>query len=622
MADEVQQGNKPADYKGDYDENKSREARQVRMWREMIDRASGVLRIEARTETAKQGDQYLDGTKKAMGYKAIHFRYLLPMLEDVHRRSLPRIPTPQISARNAKADVFVSRARELLDMLCNSTESQVLPILNQSQWDDSRFGVGFIRAAWVSVTKPTDESVPSDEEQLAVEIDRALAENDNPLDASVAEGDIDKVHIEVHSEVLEGIDSAYDPNYALMWEHLQEHEARMVDVQFERPVLRRVPVCKFVYDPDVPWPERTWEAEKRSVRVTELLRFRYKNVNKENCPAEDRIGWSDDMPFDLATVQIFEIHNRLTDEFLVISADGPEDGRFLFRGPWPYKKLDDVYYPVIMRPWKPELSYGASTVQACLPILDELAKVDYYIQRHAETHPQYKRVWPSGTITGKVKAALNDPNVLDVEAPAEAMAGSFERKPPPIPDTLLVWRNLLLAELRRVLGADAQDTATPNPHQISATESGHRSEVRAERKTDRQDIMGDASFLVRMAEAEQGETPFGDVKPEDIPEGLDILFDIRGESEEAKANSVEGYSRFIQFREGLSDQLPTKWSKLSDAFGRRMGVVRPEQFNGPPDKPPTPVEPTQFPGMPSESSGELGPQGQSPTPESVGAMTN
>ena len=41
MADEVQQGNKPADYKGDYDENKSREARQVRMWRDMIQRASG-----------------------------------------------------------------------------------------------------------------------------------------------------------------------------------------------------------------------------------------------------------------------------------------------------------------------------------------------------------------------------------------------------------------------------------------------------------------------------------------------------------------------------------------------------------------------------------------------------
>jgi len=623
MNSTVPRGNKPDEYKSESDRLRKLEANQVKTWRAMIKRAYRLLDIDRRIRDARKGDEYLDGTKQTRGGHRIYLRYLLPLLEDAHRKTLPSMPIPQVNAKNNKARMFLSKARELIHHFFTDPDSGVWSALDQAQWDDARSGVGYIRATWTTRARPSVQQLPSDEDQIAAEVQRAMDEHET--EPKLASTDLHAVHIATHRDYLATLDYL-DDRYMPLWEHIKEHEAASQEMIDEQPGLRRVPWYMYVHDPDVPWPQRAWEAEMRSVRVKDLLDAGYRNVNKENCPPETRPGWTDEMPWELATVRIWEIHDRRTGEFLVISADGPEQGRYLFRGKWPYETLD-VYYPIIFRPYLPERPYGAATIQACLPILDLLAEIDFYIKRHAQTHAQYKRYWPRGTILdAKVKADINDPNKLDVEVPAEALAGSQERKPPPIPDTLLMFRELLLNELRRQIGSDAQDSGAAFPHKISATESAHRGLARAERRIDRQRIMSEAlswvgrTFLelfrqfatmavsLQVPDAEPGQNPEVQITADDIPDGLDVYFDIKSTTDEMKAQKLEAASRYVLFRQTMNEFNPTQWRLLNSWFGRILGIERPEQFDDLSKQRGEPTPTTPMGTMPQDNSEYIPPQ--------------
>ncbi len=587
-------GNRPNEYKREQQELLPKSAQLVRKWRLQLDRAIGLLNLNKRAVTVAAGDKYIDGTKKAKKDKGIYLRYALPLLEDMHRRTLPRIPTPNIKARNQRAEDSIDVLRELCDVLMNTTYSRVLATAEEAQWDDSRAGVGFVRVGWETVTSPRDPQMPSDVEQIEKEIQEAQIESMDPLSATLAIDDIHEIHAQIHNQVLFTLDP-FSQEYWALANHAGEHDSASVEVRSERMKLHRVPWYLFVYDPDLPWVERTWEAEAKSRKVQKLLDSGYRNINPENCTAEVKPG-QDALPYEQSSVRVWEIHDKLTNELIVISRDGPTDGEPLFKGKWPYGEID-IYYPVIMRKALPEQSYGEATLQVCIPILNELATVDFYIQRHVRTHASTKTPIPkSDLIAAETKSALKNDDMMfvPISDKVSAMGGLKPLTPPPIPQTLLEYRNMLLSELRRVTGADAQDTGVSNPHKVTAQESSHREGVREEKKTDRQDIMGDMlawccrTFLAMykkfgtLAITVRTYGPEGveyhRVVPDDLPEGIDISFDIKGETEEAKANKIVAWQSYEQLLMSIEPFSPSNWTEVRKAIGLAYGISRPERF--------------------------------------------
>lgn len=588
MPDEIEKGNKPRDYKDLAAEMKA-EGMQVRMWRAKIDRAQRILDIQTRLDAAIDADAFVNGTKDSRGSQKVYCNYLLLHIEELHRQSLPRVPACTVEPRSERAEAWTDKIRELTDQTIASLKPSVKEVINQAQWDDSRFGIGFVEVVWEGEYREADATIPNDSEQQAIEVEHADAENQTIESAKVAESDIDKIHLFVHRAVFETMMPG-SPEYDAMHQHIDDHESRLLVVDDEGPGLRRIEVQQFAYDPDVPWRERPWDAYLKSVRVEELIQGGFKNVNKANCPPEQRQD-EIELPYEDLTVRLWYIHDRRTNEQFVISADGPTDGYFLRKAPYRYGTVDTIV-PLVMRTKGDDRLHGAATIQLALPILERLAEVDFFIDRHVRTHCDYKMATPRGAMDSKAKQQMNDPNVRFVELPPEALAGMKEVKPPPIPQTLLDQRVTLLNELRRVIGMDAQDVGASNPHAITATESSNRAESSIGRKNDRQETIG--AFLsecakvflelykrhgtkkipVKMLLPEGGR--FEAIDPADIPDDLDVYFDVQGESDAAQAENrqaaiaVEAY-----LAKGL---YPADQQKFGEWFMRTMGVRRPEQF--------------------------------------------
>jgi len=484
--------------------------------------------------------------------------------------------------------MWTDKVRELVDQTFANVKPSVKDCIEDLQWADDRMGAGFVKIVWDGEYHPADDTMPQDQTQQAVEVEHAQAENIDPVSAKVADGDIDKIHLFVHNQAIEAMPPG--PLADALARHADAHESRMLVVDSEGPKLRVLETNQFIYDTDVPWQERAWTAELRSLRIQELIESGYKNVNLENCPPEEREE-EIDLAYEDLTARAWDIHDRRTGERRIISVDGPEDGLFLHKGPWPYGSID-VYQVLISRPRGKGRLYGAATAKLALPILDRLAEVDFWIDRHVRSHPNTQILAPAGAMTTKAKSQIGNPDVRIVEMPPEAMAGIKEVTQPPIPDTLLKQREILLNELRRVIGMDAQDTGANNPHQITATESSNRSEASAGRKDSRQDRIADllsgiaAAFLglyhkfgtkriwTKMLSPE-GVT-FEALNPSDIPEEIGLLFDVAGQTPNQQAQdrqaaiAVETYLSKGVYQ---ADQ-----QKFGEWFMRKMGVKNPEQF--------------------------------------------
>ena len=654
-------GNRPNEFKETIDSELRQEKIQVKVWRMRVRRAVVLLEIPERVMEADKGDRYFTGKAQVTGSKKrqtgdrsgrkgkrdLYIRYLLSLIRAMFRRTLPAVPAPRVEARNELADQSLNPpdfikdpngepvldddgnpipappgptwsdvVRQLVDLSFNSPFSNVPAGAREAQWDDARYGAGFVKTVWNITNDPAEPRIEQDDNRVALEVDRAQEENDSPLEARIADSDIDYVHLEIHSPFLEQLRVApvESSSFVVMRDHVGQHQARLVTIRRERPQIKRVPAYKFVYDTDVEWDERAWECEERSVRIADMIKWGWRNINEENLMAEVKEGEGNSTPFMDRTAVVYDIHDRLSGERRVISANGPEEGRFLHKGPWPYGSVD-IYIPLVFIDFKPEQTHGIAIIEAATDILDELADVDFSIRRHRQSHANYKILGPKGGGSDDVKAGLNNPDQRFVDVPVEWLAGFKEFAPPPIPATLLEDRARLISELRRLLSIDAQDTGAANPHIVSATESFNRAEAKDETDNDRQTIMGE--FLSKIAKnfivfyrdfatkdisvkvmGQEGPI-WQKIRPRDIPEDLDIYLDITGETEQSKAQMVTSWTQFIEFLK--TTPLPIEWEKVKNVYGRRLGIRHPEDFRADGPEGPENIQPSNGAAQPGNA---------------------
>ena len=619
----------------------STEQDEVRAWRRYILRAETLLELESRAAEAHKGKMYLKGQAEDAKGERIYLRYLPPLIEAMHRKTLPSIPdvsvTPKTESAAANSDKYAEFINQVMGMQCVDLRGKV----KELQQDDDGWGVGFVRVKWKSY--PTYPDAPAaDVETLAVQTQRAMDENLDPAQMRVSDTDHDHAHIQVHNDAIGELVSAGmgpgNEHHDALVAHRDQHMQRIRVITKEHCVLERIRPSDFVYDVDMPWMSRSWDAQRKSVRIKTLMDQGYKNVNEENCPAEELEGANPtDIAWEDKNVRVWEIHDIDRNERLVISADGPEDGFFLDRDEWTYPEIDTVL-PLTYRKHDPDQLHGLSTLGMAVPILDELAYVDFHIRRHVRTHSGYKIMgWDEG---GKVKAGLNNPDQRFVDTPPGYKP--FEYKPPPIPETLQLQRSSLLNELRKVIGADAQNTGGDTAHAITATESGVRARSHDESTEERQDITAEflgrvamvmvalyrkhATMQVGLRMVGDSGPQFASVNPADIPNDLELLFDVRGLTDAARQ---EGTIQATQLWNVMAanQQYPADWVKLTEYVMRKLGVKQPEQFRSAQAAAMMAMQPGQIPGMTgmpgkgapgagqvSPAVGKL-PPGQSPTPE-------
>lgn len=586
----IQRGSRIDDFKQHAAEADA-EYKEVRIWRDRIARQYRLLGIDARLENVKKGDQYLEGKAPAKNAQKIYLRYLLPLLEQLHRGTLPNVPTPSTEARTERGDYFADAARELVDISFARASSDVKKTADRLQWDECRWSIAFGKLRWdVEYSEPTIAPL-KDKEMLAIEVERAEAEGIDPQNAGIRDEDVDYVHAWVHAETLTGMVEG-EPGFDSLQRHYDETVAQLQQIKRERPIFDRVPPNQFVYDTDVPWEERAWEAELRSIKIQDMMNSGWKNLSPENLKLEQKPEELQQVAWEDMTARVWDIHDRRNNKHRVISADGPRDGLFLKKGKWLYGKIE-MYIPMVFRPYDARKTEGASTVELAIPILERLAEVDYYIDLHIRTHPNVKLAGPKIADEPEIKAGLNDPNRRFVFAGGpEFWAMVKELNPPAIPDTLLQQRENLLNELRRAVGIDAQDVGAANPQVISATESFRRGEKGDERTNDRQEIMGD--FLAQVAEgflglyrrfATQGVmvrvlgpegVMYDSIDPTELPEDLSVFLDVRGETEEGRIERIDSAKLYVEFLQGGA--LPVDWQEVAEWYGRRLGVRHPEKF--------------------------------------------
>jgi len=532
---------------------------------------------------------------------------------------LPAVPSPEVEPRNETAAMqigvqqvmgpdglpravpsgptWAELAQELVDLCFNSTGSEVPDVLDQLQWDDDRGGLAVLKTIWQVDAERAEPLLETDDDRAALAVEQAEAENMDPVRAAIQASDIDYIHITIHRDAIDGLRvqtltsmQEEPPELAALVAHLNEHEARMVVIKRERATVERVPWWRYVYDPDVPWSKRGWESEERSIRIDDLLSMGCRNVNPENVKPEEKSGEAD-LPYEDKTARVFDIHDRREGKRFIIAAEGPEDGLFLLKEKWIWGGID-IYQPFVTRPYKPDQLHGIASIQACLPILDQLAEVDFSIARHVETHASYKKGLPKGT-DPSIKSQLKNPDTMffDVDAKMAAM-GNVDYAPPPIPVTLLQQRDTLIGELRRMLGIDAQDTGAPQQQETTATESFHRAQVKEEKKDDRQGKMGhllsriarnflmlykkfaSQKVMVRVLGPEGAR--FYRVAPGDIPDDLDAYFDIQSQTESEKAETRAKWQQILT----VAGSIPVAmdWQEIWEGFLRAMGIRHPERY--------------------------------------------
>jgi hypothetical protein len=590
MNDSTQRGNAPAEYK-EIAEPARLEGEKVRMWRGRIDRAYRELAIEDRIKEAEAADFYLNLTTETEDKDRLYVPYLRSHLNDMHRRTLPAIPTPWIESRDESADSLEDTVRAIVDRDFTSSRCGVKRTVRKLMWDDDRFGIAIGKTVWRLEVKSAEIDPTRDETKIALEIDKATAENDAPLAALVNEQDLHDVHLRIHGEKMDAL-----PGYVdwPLYEHIQQHRAMTQVLVSEGPVLERVPAERFVYDTDVPWEERGWEAELRTLGIQDMLDMGYRNVNPGNCPSQD-LGDGANVYEDM-TALVWLIHDRKDGKEYVISAQGPRDGYFLHKGPWTYGDID-IYQKLVFGECQPQHSHGVPVIRDCLPILDDLAFIEFHIKRHVENHSDYKLGGPKSAGDPAIKAGLKDPNRRFVfEGSPESWAMMKEIKPPPIPDTLLQHKAERLSDLRRATATDAQDVGASNPHQITATESANRGVARDDRKRDRQEIVsdflsavalnflrlrkkfGEHSISIRVL-GNQGAS-FDQIDPASIPTDIEVLFDVRGQTDEARQAQAAAWSQYFEARSKLGQMVGTDWTETIEDFARALGIRRPEKHRG------------------------------------------
>ena len=222
--------------------------------------------------------------------------------------------------------------------------------------------------------------------------------------------------------------------------------------------------------------------------------------------------------------------------------------------------------------------------------MQELARINQDIRRHAAKHAQYKRVYGRGTLDDKAIKSLDDPNKTLAFVPQSAGVGE-EIKPPPIPATLLERRGLLMDQLKALLGSSNESTGADNPHQITATEASVRAERYDAKVTRKQgrvaDFLGTVGLCFLEDYRQFGDTPMplmidtatgrelGEFSPSDVPLHLRVSFDVTAATAEAKASRQQQQQNYytMLMQSGVGDP-----RKTMEEWGRGIDIRDPSRL--------------------------------------------
>ncbi len=567
-------------------------ANRVEMWRRRIADAQKHLHMEDRMIWAERANIYLSGGHevptrgKAEKTSHIYFNYSLPLTEELHRESIPSIPTPSVDARTKASAALERVTQQFLSYQFDKYGDHIISVIDDGQWDDDKMGVAVFRADWKMTTETANPTSDISQENVDIQRIRADKENLDSLSQVISDSDLDVIHLPEHEGFLSLLEE-FSEEYTDLQRHIQDHRSRLTTITKEGVRIERVGPDRYVFDDSAGWEKRAWEMEIKSVRVKFLIENGYQNVNPKNAPPEDT---SVLIPYEDKTVKIGEIHDRFNNKEYVIPLEGEGD-KFLMDRPWRYGDLD-IYKLITFHPYNPDQSWGVPLMLSLIPILEELSVVDFFIQRHVKSHPTPKIFIPSGAGSDKIKKGIKDTNQMIIEVSQEQSSGINIYNPPAIPPALTEWRNSLINELRRAAGLDAQDTGQSNPHQVTATESFARSRAGEGRIEDRQRVIVSLlSWFGEMflelyrrhamnateIEVNRGDGPKWElIEPRDLPVNVDIAFDIEAVTDRGREEKMARADRVL--KAALESQIPIDRDGLLEWYFRELGVKRPGQF--------------------------------------------
>jgi len=557
------------------------------LWLQRISRAWDMLDIKARRDWRSKAFGYLDGSyaEKTKGER-VYLNEALPAIEDMVFGTVPALPPVQVEARQLGQEDLADAVASLVDATLSSGLCRALKALIRAEWDELTWGIGFIKTAWLEEDRPQNVRLTQDEEYLTPHYEMATWENLNPTQAVVGESDDDAVHLAIHAEVGEELE-----------EHIAQHYARLGKQRMAHPVLHVVPPERLVYDPDATeWEEWGWVAELCDELVSGLENIPgIKNLNPENCPSVDEFDnkglRKHDAPlnnfdFENTRVRVWKIHDRHNGRYVIVPAAENGEVKPLLETDWPYGSLD-IYRPIVHRP-HPERVHGFESLRLILPILDELARTNASIRKHNRRAANAKPIAPRGATDKQFEQELADPDRALAHGPIEAVAMMKEFKPPSVPQELIQHREMLLSEIRRMLGSDIISQGGDTPHEISATEAAFRGKEQGDRLGRRKQEVSEALswaakniVLLYRDWAEEGLTvrvmgPEGvivkSLDPASIPADLTVQLDIEAATEAFRSQDLQAKQVFVDKVMAIAPDMANRMEllmMLADTFGVR-----------------------------------------------------
>ena len=597
------------------------------LWHERLRMARAELKIESRAIAIREAQQFLDGSFPRKNDSYVYLNEALPAMEDVIYSTAPKLPPVQTSARQVEQEDLADTIRALLDNTLNSGLADAHDALLDILWDEMYWGIGIGKTIWFEEEKEQRYRPTGDLDYLAPHIQQAQEENQDPLNANVAEGDDDGVHIQEHAKGLELYMTGDEEEEALQ-KHIDLHWSRIGKTLNAHPLLRRVDPKEFLYDPDAKrWEERRWEGELCTELVSVLQKIPgIKNLNKENCPSIDEFNHEatfygnmkevSGYDYENTRVQVWKIHDRANDQYIILPAKSGDEIKPVLEADWPYGSIDSYGHIKMRR--VPGQIHGHSTLILLEAILYELARTNAAIRKHVRRAPQAKMVGARGVLDAKgFKDLTSDAPYVGI--PAEAVQGMREFKPPSVPKELLAFRETLLAEMRRLLGSDIMTQGGDTPHEISASEAQLRGGYQESRMIRRQQVTSDflswaarnIVMLYRDLAAEEIPVrvigPMGvEIKrldPASIPDDLMVKLDIYASTESRQQKDLLAAKEFVQILTQLLPPGQYDPIEVLDMLRTRFGNIPPvEKFLVRPDQ-------MVLPGAPVSTGSAPAPEG-------------
>ena len=566
------------------------------LWHQRLIRAREMLELDQRRDHRKMVLPFIDGSyRDDPNGDHVYLNEALPALEDVVFGTLPELPPVDVEARQMEQEDLADAMAALTDATLDSGISRAYSRMIDAEWDEISWGIGILHTKWLEKTTRENYRATGDPDYLRPHIITAMRENQDPQNAVLAGTDDHAIHIQLHAGVP-GLET-----------HVSDHWARFGLLSWAHPIVRRVDPDCFLYDPDAKdWEDRDWEAELVDEKVIDLQDIPgIKNLTPENCPTIDEFGRYETDPkrieasfdFEKTRVLVWQIHDRANDSYTILPFQQKDGVKPIFEDSWPYGSLD-TYYAVVHRPIAGQI-HGQVTLQLIAPIIEELARTNADIRRHNRNASKAKPITVRGALDQQAFNELNDDKKWIATLPnAESLAMLKDWKPPSTPRELLDHRDLLLAELRRLLGSEAMSQGAANPHKITASEAqlrgGYLQDRLKRRKEGVSKVLAWLSTNILLLYRQFADGPLmvrvmgpqglvvKQLDPAAIPEDIAVRLDIEAVSEARKSEGAQREQQWIKMVTSIMPPGMYNPLRLLMDYGKALGKRNPERiFIGP-----------------------------------------